>query len=67
VIGDWTLNISDNWTGDTGLLVYWYIRATVNEGDVKDDNDNTVPEPATLALIGLAMAGMALSRRRRSA
>jgi subtilisin-like proprotein convertase family protein len=62
VQGDWTLNISDNWAGDTGILAYWYLAATVDDG-----NGNTVPEPATLALVGLAMAGMALSRRRRSA
>lgn len=61
VLGNWTLNISDPWVGDTGRLASWTLTANANGG-----NENTVPEPATLALVGLAMAGMALTRRRRS-
>jgi len=53
VFGDWTLTMTDSEAGDSGALNSWGITAAV-------------PEPASLALFGLGMMGLAGSRRRRN-
>ena len=52
VAGDWTFTATDLYAGDTGVIDNWSLIATV-------------PEPASLALVGLGMMGLAGIRRRR--
>lgn len=58
VFGDWILKISDNAGGDTGQLANWSLTANVR---------SSVPEPGSLALLGLALGGVAVFRRKRVA
>jgi len=53
-----------NW-GDT-IFDSAFAVAGVAINDVAIDDPDTVPEPATLALTGLALAGLAVARRRRA-
>ncbi|MBC6963195.1 MAG: PEP-CTERM sorting domain-containing protein [Nitrosomonas sp.] len=39
--------------------------AGVSINDVPIDDNNTVPEPVTLALFGIGLVGLSASRRRR--
>ena len=55
VFGEWNLFVRDRVSGDTGVLASWTLTAYV---DVV-----SVPEPGTLALLGLGLVGMGLRRR----
>lgn len=71
VYGDWTLTVLDKeMNGDAGWFVSWTLRVNdpqdfVGSAVDPDAGQNTVPEPGTLALLGLALAGMGAARRRR--
>ncbi len=53
VSGNWTLFVSDNASGDTGMINSWSLHVTT-----------AVPEPSSVILL-LGMGGLAFVRRRR--
>lgn len=52
-----------NWLDDGFDSAFAVAGVTIN--DVSIDDDNKVPEPATLALVGISLAGLSVLRRRR--
>ena len=60
IAGTWTLNVSDNSFRDLGSVRSWTLNADVGNGN------GTVPEPTTLALVALALAGIGAAGRRKA-
>lgn len=61
VFGVWTLRIADQVSGNGGRLSAWSLDVTTLAAP------QSVPEPASMALVGLGLAAVGFSRRRRQA
>jgi hypothetical protein len=55
----------DNWEILGTGLGDWQIRLYLGNGDAGNEGDASTPEPATMLIFGLGLAGLALARRRR--
>lgn len=64
--GRWAFFTSPNVPGQNGLSNLYLVGvACTQPNGCNDRPDNPVPEPLTLALIGMGLAGIAIARRRR--
>jgi hypothetical protein len=60
LLGDWTLSFTDTVGADPLSLNAWRIDVTVNDS-------TSVPEPTSIALLGLGLAGISFSRKKKKA
>ena len=56
--GTWTLRVTDDLGGDVGFINSWGL-------DI--EGRTTVPEPSSLAILGIGLAGLATMRRKQRA
>ena len=60
ILGDWTLTFRDTVGLDPLSVNAWGLEITTAEAE-------SVPEPASIALLGLGLAGMSLARKKKTA
>ena len=63
--GTWTLYIGDSAEADVGSLDYWSLSIDYTADNGIPDDTVDASAPLTASLLGLGLAGIGLSRRKR--